>query len=103
MASVNPGDQLADRLPTAWAANKGPESSRAGDNQGIKKAFADCSELYNEYLDAGGVAMDFEERRTQILKILPKTLRLETFKNLSSFTSVPQIKEWVRIQTECDT
>jgi hypothetical protein len=57
---------------------------RAGDNQGIKKAFVDWSELYNEYLDAGGVAMDFEEHRTQILKILPKTVRLEIFKNLSS-------------------
>ena len=47
--------------------------------------------------------MDFEERRAQILKILPKTMRLEIFKNLASFTSIPQIKEWIRIQTEYET
>jgi hypothetical protein len=76
---------------------------QATDNHGIKKALANWAELYNEYIDAGGTAMDFEERRTQILKILPKEPRLEIFKILGSYTSVSQIKEWIRVQTEYET
>ena len=52
---------------------------RASNNLGIKNAVADWAEVYNEYLDAGGTSMDFEERRTQFLKIMPKDLRLEIF------------------------
>ena len=44
--------------------------------------------------------MDFEVRRTQMLKILPKDLRLELFKKLSESTSISQIKEWIRVQIE---
>jgi hypothetical protein len=73
---------------------------QAADNQSLKKALASWQETYNEYIDAGGPPMDFEERRTQLLKILPKTLRLELFKNLRDYTSIPQIKEWIRLETE---
>ncbi len=44
--------------------------------------------------------MDFEELRIQLLKILPKTLRLDLFKNAKDYTSIPQIKEWIRLETE---
>ena len=73
---------------------------QATDNMGITKSLADWAAVYNEYLDAGGAPMDFEERRTQFLKIMATELRLEIFKNLKDFTSVPQMKEWVRVQVE---
>ena len=93
------GDQFADRLPPAWHHNAGPPP-QAADNKSLKRALAAWQETYNAYIDAGGPPMDFEEGRTQLLKILPTTLRLELFKNLRDYTSIPQITEWIRVEAE---
>ena len=46
--------------------------------------------------------MEFEDRRSQYLRILPTTLRREVFRKLSDFKSMAEIKEWVRVQTELE-
>ena len=44
--------------------------------------------------------MDFEDRRGQLLRILPKDLRKEAFRRLTDFKTVSSLKEWVREQLE---
>ena len=68
----------------------------------IRAAVAAWETLYNEYLEAGGPPMEFEDRRSQYLRILPKELRKDVFRKLNDFKSLPEIKEWVRVQTELE-
>jgi hypothetical protein len=68
----------------------------------IRTAVAAWESVYNEYLEAGGPPMEFEDRRSQYLRILPTTLRREVFRELSDFKSMAEIKEWVRVQTELE-
>ena len=44
-------------------------------NDQIKAALANWETLYNEYRAAGGEVMDFEDRRSQLLRILPSDFR----------------------------
>ena len=44
--------------------------------------------------------MEFEDRRGQILRILPKDLRRDAFRRLADFRDVSSLKEWIREQLE---
>ena len=46
--------------------------------------------------------MDFEERRTQLLKILPVDIRKDVFRKMNDFTSIEAIKEYLRVQIELE-
>ena len=46
--------------------------------------------------------MEFEDRRSQYLRIPPKELGKEVFRKLTGSKSIPEIKEWVRVQTELE-
>jgi len=68
----------------------------------VKQALADWESLYQEYREAGGEEMAFEDRRSQLLRILPTELRKDVFRRLEDFRSIGQIKEWIRVQTELE-
>ena len=46
--------------------------------------------------------MEFEDRRGQFLRILPKELRKDVFRRLADFKSIAGIKEWTREQLELE-
>ena len=46
--------------------------------------------------------MSFEDRRGQLLRILPKDIRREVFRNLKDFKVIEDIGEWLRIQAELE-
>ena len=52
---------------------------------------------------AGFTAMDFEERRTQLLKIFPKDMRRELFRRISDFKDLASSREWIRVQCELES
>ena len=51
-------------------------------------------------LEAGGAAMEYEDRRGQMLRILPKDLRRDAFRRISEFKTVGDFNEWIREQLE---
>ena len=51
----------------------------------LRASVGNWESTYNEYLEAGGEKMVFEDRRGQYLRILPKELREEVFRELSDF------------------
>ena len=68
----------------------------------IRGAVAVWESPHNEYLEAGGSPMEFEDRRSQYFRILLKELRKKVFRKLTDFKTIPEIKEWVRVQTELE-
>ena len=66
------------------------------------KGIADWESLYIEYMDAGGAAMDYEDRRGQLLRILPRDLRRDLFRRINDFHSIASLKEWIREQLELE-
>ena len=75
---------------------------QASSNAQVWRCIGDWETLYTEYLDAGGVEMHFEDRRGQLLRILPRDLRKDLFRKLSDFQSVAALKEWIREQLELE-
>ncbi len=75
---------------------------QATDLKGITHAIAAWETDYNEYRDAGGGEMFFKEQRGQILRLLPSGLRKDLFKVMHDYTSLSQIKEWIRVQVELE-
>ena len=82
--------------------NKCQNLSQVHDERHVDQAIVDWEQLYNEYLDAGGTEMCFGDRRGQLLRLLPNSLRKEVFKNMQSLKSIDEIKEWIRIQLELE-
>ena len=78
--------------------NKCQSQGQVTDVKRVKRAIADWEELYSQYLDAGGSEMVFEDRRGQLLRILPTALRREVFRNMQSLKSLDEIKEWIRVE-----
>ena len=74
--------------------------SQVADNKYVAQGIADWETLYGEYRDAGGIEMDYEERRSQILKILPSIIRKDVFRKMSDFDSIEAIVEYLRVQIE---
>ena len=73
---------------------------QAVDNMQLEKAIADWETLYSEYRDAEGPEMDYEDRLSQLLRILPLQLRKDVFKKLAEFNNIDGLQEWIRAQTE---
>ena len=46
--------------------------------------------------------MDFVERRSQLLRILPPAMRTELFRRIDDFKDLGSIKEWLRKQVELE-
>ena len=46
--------------------------------------------------------MDFEDRRGQLLQILPKEIRRDVFRRLNEFRDLGSLKEWIREQLELE-
>ncbi len=42
--------------------------------------------------------MEFEDRRGQLLRILPKELRRDVFRKMAEFKTLAAIKDWLREQ-----
>ena len=82
--------------------NRCQNQGQVTDVKRVKRAIADWEELYSQYLDAGGSDMVFEDRRGQLLRILPTALRREVFRNMQSLKSLDEIKEWIRVQLELE-
>ena len=80
--------------------NQCQQVPQAANNGLVWKAIADWEALYTKYREAGGTAMEFEDRRGQILRILPKDLRKDAFRRLTDFHTIPVLKEWIREQLE---
>ena len=80
--------------------NRCQQFPQVSSNDSVWKALADWESLYTEYLEAGGSPMDFEDRRGQVLRILPKSLRRDVFRKLQEFKTVASLKEWIREQLE---
>ena len=76
--------------------------AQAGNDGLVGQCIADWESLYSRYLDAGGKAMEFEDRRGQVLRIFPKEMRKEALKRLKDFTSIAELTEWVRVQVEAE-
>ena len=57
---------------------------------------------YNEYCTAGGVAMTFGERKSQLISILPMELREKLVDQLQDgkLNSTPRMTDWIRIRQE---
>ena len=68
----------------------------------VKQFITNWETLYTQYRDAGGKEMDFEDRRGQLLRILPGDMRKEIFKKMNEFTTIAQLKEWIRVQLELE-
>ena len=75
---------------------------QAPSNATLWKCIADWESLYIEYLDAGGSHMGFEDRRGQLIGILPREIRREVFRRLNEFRDIAGIKEWIRQQLELE-
>ena len=75
---------------------------QAESNEHVKQAIANWESLYSDYLEAGGQPMEPEDRRSQLLRILPTALRRDVFRKLDDFKDLSQIKEWIRIQIELE-
>ncbi len=82
--------------------NKCQQVTQASGLETVWQAIADWETLYTHYLDAGGAEMNFEDRRGQMLRILPKDLRRDVFRRLTDFKSIPDLKEWIREQLELE-
>ncbi len=82
--------------------NRCQNQTQVVNNKHVRKAISDWEELYCQYLDAGGDTMAFEDRRGQLLRILPTALRREVFRNMQSFPDLDSIKEWIRVQMELE-
>jgi len=82
--------------------NRCQQVAQAAGNQQVWKCIADWETLYTEYMEAGGSPMEFEDRRGQLLRILPKELRKDLFRRLGDFGSVGALKEWIREQLELE-
>ena len=44
--------------------------------------------------------MDYEDRRSQVLRILPKNLGKDAFKKMSDLKDVDGLNSWIRVQVE---
>ena len=82
--------------------NKCQNQAQVVDDRHVGQAIANWEQLYSEYIDAGGPEMCFGDRRGQLLRILPTSLRKEVFKNMQTLKSLDEIKEWIRIQMELE-
>ena len=82
--------------------NKCQQPPQAANNRQVWQCLANWESLYNEYLDAGGSFMDFEDRRGQILQILPRDLRRDLFRRLNEFNSIGAVNECLRGQLELE-
>ena len=82
--------------------NRCQQVPQVSSNSQVWRAIADWETLYADYLDAGGKHMEYEDRRDQILRILPKDLRRDLFRRLNEFKTVPGIKDWLREQLELE-
>ena len=80
--------------------NQCQQVSQVGNNTQVWQAIADWETLYTKYREAGGSEMEFEDRRGQMLRILPKDLRRDAFRRLGEFRDVSAFKEWIREQFE---
>ena len=76
-----------------WCQNQ----SQVTDERRVEQAVADWEGCYSQYLDAGGPEMCFGDRRGQMLRILPNSLRKEVFKNMQTLKTIDEIKEWIRV------
>ncbi len=80
--------------------------SQVESNEQVRQAIANWESAYNEYREAGGDEMDVEDRRSQLLRILPTQLRRDLFRKLDEFknpkTAIAEMKEWIRVQTEME-
>ena len=68
----------------------------------VRPALTEWELIYNAYLDAGGGEMSSEDRRGQLLRILPGDVRKEVFRRISDVKSIDDIREWIRIQAELE-
>ena len=66
----------------------------------VWQSISDWESLYVRYREAGGGAMEFEDRRGQLLRILPNDMRREAFRRLNDFKTLSSLKEWIREQLE---
>ncbi len=82
--------------------NRCQRVAQAPNNGAVWQALADWDTLYREYLDAGGHVMDTEDRKGQMLRILPKELRRDVFRRMNDFRTIEDIKEWIREQLELE-
>ena len=60
--------------------NKCQQVPQAPNNSHVWRAIADWETMYADYLDAGGAFMDYEDRRSQLLRILPMALRRDVLR-----------------------
>ena len=82
--------------------NRCQTQAQVTDERHVDQAIADWEQIYSQYLDAGGTEMCFGDRRGQLLRILPNSMRKEVFKNMQTLKSIDEIKEWMRIQMELE-
>ena len=75
---------------------------QAANNGQVWRALADWEAVYADYIDAGGKHMDFEDRRDQFLRIMPRALRQDIFRRMNTFETIAEMKEWVRTQLELE-
>ena len=93
--TFKPGDLVGGRFELKTMLGK-------GGNGTVWQAIADWETLYTEYLDAGGQPMEFEDRRGQMLRILPEGIRRDVFRRLNDFKTIADLKEWIQEQLELE-
>ena len=102
LEEVDAGDQLSDGLRPP----RPPEQVSAGDTsfRPRDRVAGDrgLGDAVHGLMDAGGAEMNFEDRRGQMLRILPKDLRRDVFRRLTDFKSIPDLKEGIREQLELE-
>jgi len=76
--------------------------SQASSNSQVWQHITNWETTYIEYLDAGGSEMNFEDRRGQILRMLPQELRRDLFRRIAEFKTVAAVKDWIREQLEME-
>ena len=72
--------------------NRCHQVPQASSNTTLWKCIGDWESLYTDYLDAGGAQMEFEDRRGQLLQIVPATLRKDIFRRMGEFRDIASIK-----------
>ena len=82
--------------------NRCQQVPQAASNTHVWQGIANWETLYTEYLDAGGVQMEFEDRRGQLLRIMPRDLRRDLFRRITEFKTIAAIKDWIREQLELE-
>ena len=82
--------------------NKCQNVGQAQSNAQVMQCIANWETGYTEYLDAGGSPMNYEDRRGQILRILPRDLRRDLFRRIAEFKTVAAVKDWLREQLEME-